>query len=112
MSNADVLALLDRPSSNSMGMLGLIVRDPRGEMRTDGVVGSQAGSVSMAALRDLFASGQATEIAGPSVELANQPSAALWIGRDFGRAAATSEPATPAVSVADFWNNGIGNVLG
>lgn len=84
---AVVRALLDRPSPRSLGMLGLVVESAggaEGRLRTDGVLGSQAGLVEQGELADLVGAGQALAVDGLEVRRTrNEPMAALWVGDEF-----------------------------
>ena len=87
---AVVKALLDRPSPKSLGMLGLVVESTGGadgRLRTDGILGSQAGPVEREELADLIEAGSALAVDGLEVRrIRDDPMAALWVGDDFAAA--------------------------
>src|ERR1700683_2142443 len=83
MSKQRAIALLDRPSPQSLGMLGLAVDYGHGELKTEGVVSPQPQIISNDELNDLISGRHALKIEGPNIEAVESPRVALWIGDEF-----------------------------
>jgi hypothetical protein len=106
-----VVATLEQPSSESMGMVGLIVSDHAGTLRTEGVLGSPAGRITSDQLDLLVESGHAQRVDPIPLGLSKRPGAALWLGRRFVDEAAALDlpippvPAQHSIRGADgeFW---------
>jgi dephospho-CoA kinase len=77
-----VKGVLDRPSSESLAMLGLVVARADGSLHTESVVGSQSGRIGLEEFQDLLERGDAQRVELPSRQRSAQY-AALWVGKSF-----------------------------
>lgn len=106
-----VTAVLDRPTADTFGMVGLVVADSQGVLSTEGVVGSPSGRVTSDHLDDLVDSGHASRVSDLLIEREGVTHAALWLGKNFADAAhgiGLSVPPVPEqnsfqVSEGHFW---------
>jgi hypothetical protein len=90
-----VRGILDRPSRQSLGMLGIVVEREKKRLDIEGVVGLSSKSLEEGELRELISSGDAQETDGPTIEEGGRPHAALWVGNDFAEKAARLRVALP-----------------
>lgn len=99
MSNFKVVGLLDRPSRQSLGMLGIIVEHDLISRCVEGVLGLPMGrSLGDRELRSLVDSGDAQLVDGPELEEGRTAHAALWLGGDFKNTAANLGVPLPPLS--------------
>lgn len=78
-----VTAILDRPSAASLGMVGVVVTRSDGTSHTLGVLGSQGGKITDSELDDLIRGGHGIRVEPVTIDPAESPTAALWIGTEF-----------------------------
>jgi len=95
MNKHYVKALLDRPSARSLGMLGLAVDFGDQVLRTEGVAGGQAGTLTVEELGELISAGHALKIDGPEFQTGGYSQGALWIGDQFASDADKYDLALP-----------------
>ncbi len=88
MTSFRVKGLLDRPSPQSLGMLGIVVERNPGHLCVDGIVGMSAKPIDESEFQQLLGSGDAQPADGPSVEDDSRPHCALWVGNEFADNAA------------------------
>lgn len=111
MTAKRVVAVLDRPAPQSLGMLGLVVAQEDGTLITEGVQGSQAGTLSAVDLNDLVDGGHAISVDDLTLHMGPDPFAALWLGAEFvtraGKAGVHVPPlpqqTSRQVSTGTFW---------
>jgi hypothetical protein len=97
---AEVIALLDKPSPDSMGALPFVWRDEDGSLAVFGLAETSGRTVSQDEIEDLTRARQAMAVHLP---LSSKPTAAksmaMWIGKRFtSKAAALGVPAPPRPS--------------
>lgn len=86
MTKFRVSGLLDRPSSESLGMVGLVVEPEKGELYSAGVIGSSR-PLARDEFADLVKIGDAQAVDGPVIDANQRNCAALWVGNDFAEKA-------------------------
>jgi hypothetical protein len=86
MSGFRVKGLLDRPSRESLGMVGLVGERENGQLHTEGLVGSRQ-TIDRNEFAELLAAGDAQQVDGPEVDDVDRTFAALWVGVDFAEKA-------------------------
>lgn len=104
-----VRGLLDRPSSQSLGMLGLVIEREDGGLSVEGVTGASGRTVDLDRFRDLLAAGDARETSGPRVDGVPWPYTALWVGHEFASQAERFKVPTPPLPRASGTLDGQGS---
>jgi hypothetical protein len=87
MSGYQVVGLLDRPSTESLGIVGLVVEREDGRFFTEGVVDSAERPIDAGEFTELLVAGDAQQVTGPEIEDASRKYAALWVGYEFAEKA-------------------------
>ena len=95
MSSFRVKGLLDRPSPQSLGMLGIVVERDTGPSCLDGVVGMSGTPIDESEFLQLLESGDAQRAEGPSVDDDSRQYSALWVGNKFTDSAMRLNVALP-----------------
>src|SRR5262245_12367584 len=83
MSDFRVRGLLDRPSPQSLGMLGIVVEREPGQLCVEGIVGMSTTPLDEHEFSELLRSGDAQLADGASVEDDSRSYSALWVGNEF-----------------------------
>jgi hypothetical protein len=105
----EVVATLEQPSGESVGMVGLIVSDQTGALRTEGVLGSPAGRLTNDQLAALVGTGHARHIDPIPLRLSKRPGAALWLGSRFVQEAGSLDLPVPPLPEQDSVTNSEGS---
>jgi len=111
MSGFRVRGLLDRPSAQSLGMLGLIVERENRGLYVEGMVDTHPRPVEEGEFAELISAGDAQKVDGPHVDDSGREYAALWVGNEFAEKATGLKvplpplPITPATIGDDgtYW---------
>jgi hypothetical protein len=80
-----------------MGMLGLVIADENGVLRTSGLNGSQSGTMTPDQLDRLVQTGHARRIEAPALGSLEIDRAALWVGHEFAEEADAQNLSIPPV---------------
>ncbi|OAI51262.1 hypothetical protein AYO44_05015 [Planctomycetaceae bacterium SCGC AG-212-F19] len=83
MSGFRVRGVLDRPSQQSLGMLGIVVERESGLHCVEGIVGMSAKPIDGSEFRELLKSGDAQSADVAFVDDDSRPYSALWVGQEF-----------------------------
>lgn len=100
---ARLVAMLDRPSEDSMGAVPVVIQGPGPELRVFGLARDRAGRFDKGDLAELIDRGQALELDIPVEEkCATGEVVAMWIGNKFQQRAAELQVPTPPLPASDL----------
>lgn len=100
MTTHHVVAILDRPVRNSLGMVGVVLSSDKGILRTSGVVDSVNQRLHEADLDLLVSGGHAARV--PDLPTASAETiAGLWLGNEFEELASRHDVPLPTLPSQD-----------